>query len=415
MNTATIKRNFSESSEKINQIKWFASTHITLHWKNIYALIVIPKKWKDITHIYFHTLIDNDLREKALEYCNASWKNHSSRKALFQPAEKNIQNLEILKHAQIFKKVWEFNSLNKTQYETQQQLDALLQQKNHLESEIWKYKKRISEIQNQKSEKNIEQYYSKKCYIYQNTHWAKILVILKDDWSLFECFGITNYEKPISYIQKQQIIKKLQHKSSVNKHFSRILETPINMEKMRNIVKHGLSVRKKNNQTLKFPIPEENKNINFCGHYENSSWKKIVFEVKQGKVITANDSNGNDVNHQQKSAIQRLLNQRKFSKFQINNIETILKNKYKKLQDDCELFLWSIQQSSGNKEVENSLSLEFIEHLKQHFKVTNIRQVLHKTHPDKAQNDEERRLFTQISQIVTNKFRYFKQLEKNNI
>jgi hypothetical protein len=41
------------------------------------------------------------------------------------------------------------------------------------------------------------------------------------------------------------------------------LETPINMEKMRNIVKHGVSIKSKSKNIIKFPIPEENKIISF--------------------------------------------------------------------------------------------------------------------------------------------------------
>ena len=415
MNTLAINSQTSENSKNSLQIKWFASTQIEINGKNIYALILIPKKGEEIKHIYFRELITVDIYEKILNECNKNWKSKQSRNLQFQIAEKNQNNIEILQHAHISKKVTDFNSLNKTQRKTQERLNALLQEKNNIESEIWKYKTQISQIQEQKSEKNIEQLYSKKCYIYQNTKWSKILVILKDDGTLFDCFWITDYQKPICTIQKKQIEKKLENSSQFFNNFLRILETPINMEKMRNIVKHGVSIKSKSKNIIKFPIPEENKIISFSWSYKNSKGEKIYLDIVEWKIINATYSDKSTVSHQQKSAIQRLLNQRKFSKFQRNNIEMLKTKKYKKLKDDCELFLWSIKQSNGDKDIEETFSIEFIHHLKSHFEVSNIKQVLHKTHPDKAKNSEEKSLFTDITQIITSKLKYFKQLEKNNI
>lgn len=446
------------NQDNIENNKYFENVlelKLEINWKLTNILALAPKNCDFISDIFLQNIIDFEKYQKILNSINSLFSNKTTKK-LFTPALKNEINFEMIKKYKVLNRLNHLNqkakiielqeaklikmiqslikkafSLSQIENNNQENIDNIINQLSDILKDFQYDIQTINKVINLKQEiENLEKLneesdiFEKNCFIYKNSSWDEILVTINGENQVSQCAFILKKDKIVSNIQKN-IIKNNWEKSK-NK-FVKILKTPKSKKYLIDVITRNFYLERKLKNSLKSRQninKKINSNLNFSWEYVNSKWKIINFKVENWVVSYWYFQNWDSINTQQKSAIQRFVNQNNFQKFTNliskneikniendtkNNVENIIEVDFESLAWDCELFEWWYNQSLDNHEVIQELANEFELNLKKYFKFDKLKQVLHKIHPDKARNNKQKELFTRISRIIIEIMNYQKK------
>lgn len=428
---------------------------LEINWKLTKILALAPKNCDFVSDIFMQNLISFEKYSQVLKKVNELYSRIETKK-IFKPAMKNQINFDLIKKYKVLNRLNHLNqkakiielqemklikmvqllikksfSLSQFENANKEKIENIINELSDILKDFQYDIQTINKVINLKQEiENLEKLneesdiFEKNCYIYKNSSWEEILVTINWENEISQCAFIVKKWQIVSNIQRN-IIKNY-WKNNKNK-FVKIIKTPKSKKYLLEIITRNFYLERKlkNDKKSKKSINQNiNSNLNFSWEYTNSKWKIINFKVENWIVQYWYFQNWESINIQQKSAIQRFINQNNFKKFiniiskwkvenikkdTTSNVENIINNNLENLAWDCELFEWWYKQSLNNSEVIKELANEFVLNLKKYFEFTKLKQVLHKIHPDKARNEIERELFTRISRIVIEIMNYQKK------
>lgn len=169
----------------------------------------------------------------------------------------------------------------------------------------------LNSISSEHKEKKEEVFF-KNIYWYTNSKWKDYLIFEnKNSWEIDYIFWVNDQNYIPNFLQKKAII--LKWNTSRKNNFKKLIRN----QRQENIVNYAI----KNKQAINnYKKPEKkeivkNPEMNWIFEYINKKWILFRFLCVKWKIAKIISNDENKVSYQQKSAIQRFINNKQISKF----------------------------------------------------------------------------------------------------
>lgn len=232
-------------------------------------------------------------------------------------------------------------------------LQKVLNISTKIQSKVENILDKKNQLKTQNQQKEIDKQYYKNVYWYTNSKWEDFAVFTNPITDEIEyIFWVSKKNHIPNDFQINAIKLKWKFREKYSESFKKIKKT----QKQVKIVKYALDFRKKllrweektplNKSSKKVDIVWKNPNFNWKYEYKNTNWEIFRFIAKNWLIQKIISKNWDNIKPQQKSAIQKFINQNNISKFKI-----LEKTKQKSNLNN------SINNSLSSKNIDNSKSL----------------------------------------------------------